>query len=109
MKLNKRQKFIASCCNPYYNKFATKVEVKAAKKLARGHYWYDADYEEYASFSPTGMKKFFTINIYSWAPWNRKKKWKELARKAAREWAKGDYVASNNTEILFWNLNNQVK
>ena len=104
MKLNNRQKFIASCCDPYYNKFATKAEVKAAKKLARGHYWYDANFEEYVAFSPTGIRSYFIHELYSWAPWNRKKKWKELARLAAREWAKGNYNNSRDAEKLLWTL-----
>jgi len=105
MKLSKRQKFIASCIDPYYNKFATKAEVKVAKKLACGHYWYLPDFGEYVSFSPAGIRNFFVHELYSWAPWNRKKKWKELARKSAREWAKGKYSNARDTEKLLWKLN----
>lgn len=77
--MTKRQKYIASCGNPYYNGFATKNEVKLAKRLARGKYWYDVDYEEYVSFSPKGYRKYFPCDNYDC----KKSKMKILAKKWA--------------------------
>ena len=60
-KLTRRQKFLVSCTNPYYNGFASKSEVKNAKLLARGSYWYNKDFEEWAAFSPGGKRYYFSL------------------------------------------------
>lgn len=76
--MNKRQKFIASCTNPYFGNYSTKTEVKLAKKLARGKYWNDEDFGIYVSFSPSGEQEDFHYDDSS----------KNIAKKAARLWAK---------------------
>lgn len=57
--MTKRQKYIASCLNPYYKNFATREEVKEAKYLARGKYWHEKDDGKYCSFSPGGLREYF--------------------------------------------------
>ncbi len=104
MFLNKRQKFIVSCCDPTYGRFATKKEIKACYLKARGHYWYDPEYYEVVAISPLGVKKCFQTDLYGRAPWNRKKKWRQLASKAARLWCKGKKKESEIVEDLLWSL-----
>lgn len=104
MKLSKRQKFIASCMVPTYGGFATKQEIKKVKLMARGHCWYDPEYEQIVAYSSSGRRRFFEVDLYSWAPWNRKKKWKQLAYKAARLWCQGKIKLSEEVEHYYWNL-----
>jgi hypothetical protein len=104
MRLTKRQKQLASWINPTYGGYATKEEVKRAKKLACAHYWYDEEFEEFISISPTGIREYFPHELYSWAPWNKKKKWKETARKAAKYWAAGNSKESKIAQECLWSL-----
>ena len=60
--MNTRQKFIASCSNPYYENFATREEVKEAKQLAKGKYWHESGDAHYCSFSPGGIRRFFAYD-----------------------------------------------
>ena len=95
--MTKKQKLIASCQNPYYKNLATKEEVKTAKKLARGTYWYDADEAEYCSFSPGGLRKYFShgsthvsdvclqTNVFNFLNETQRK----LAKRGAALWAAG--------------------
>ncbi len=102
--MNKREKHIASCMKPTFGAFATLEEIKKVKRLARGHYWYDSDWEEYVSFSPNGRRKFFTTYWYSFASWQLKRKWKSLAKLAAKNWARGNYKKARELEKEFHNL-----
>lgn len=95
--MTKRQKYIASCSNPYYANYATAEEVRAAKKLARGKFWFDKDFGHYCSFSPGGLRHFFGYgetnhkdsglqnNVFDFL--NKIKKLK--AKRAAELWAAG--------------------
>jgi hypothetical protein len=101
IKMNKRQKFIASCANPYYGGFATKEEVKKAKLLARGKYWIEdlqfgcpqneEDHNCFFAFSPTGRRYYFEFDWFSWGTKKQKARWKNEARRACRHWCKGEY------------------
>ena len=84
--MTRRQKFIAGCINPHYGKFATREEVKIAKRLAKQKYWIEDDYSQYVSYSPTGLRMFFEYDD----------KIKSIARKAARLWANGKYKESKS-------------
>lgn len=106
MRLTNREKFISSCINPYFDNFATKVEVRAAKLKARGRFWYDSEFEEFVSFSPTGRREFFSVSLWynSDTPEQEMntyyKEWKRIARKAALLWSQGNYKKSNNLVCL---------
>lgn len=101
MKMSKRQKFIASCCNPYYVGFASKEEVIKAKLLARGKYWLEdlqygcpadeEDHDTFCAYSLTGKRYFFTFDWFSWGTTKQKVRWKKEARQAASLWCKGQY------------------
>lgn len=88
--MNSRQRFIASCINPYYNNFASREEVQLARKLARGRYWNESNHGSYCSYTPCGIRTFFHYddNI------------KLIAKKAARLWAKGKCEESRTVYAL---------
>ena len=90
--MNNRQKFIASCCNPYYGNFATREEVKEAKQLARGKYWNDDEMYQYVAFSPGGKRYFFAYDDYDNS--------KSIAKKSASLWAKGKCAKAK--DIYTW-------
>jgi hypothetical protein len=99
--MNKRQKFIASCCNPYYDGFATKTEVKKAKLLARGKFWLEdlqfgcpadeEDHDTFCAYSSSGKRYYFCFDWFSWGTKKQKARWKREAQQAARLWCKGKY------------------
>lgn len=101
VRMSKRQKFIASCCNPLYGGFASRIEVKEAKFAARGKYWVEdltfgcdsksEDHDTFCAFSPTGRRGFFPFGWESPATQKQKDRWKKEARQAARLWCKGKY------------------
>ena len=78
--MTNRQKFIASCSNPYYENFATREEVKEAKQLARGKYWNDDEMYQYVAFSPGGKRYFFDYDDYDNS--------KSISKKSALLWTK---------------------
>jgi hypothetical protein len=91
--LTKRQKFIAAAAVPTtYGGGVSRQEVKDTKLLARGHYWDEGeDYDQYCAYSPTGRRKYFTYNWFSWGTKKQKARWKQRAKQAARFWAEGRY------------------
>jgi hypothetical protein len=91
MRLSEKQKFICSCMVPTADGFATRAEVKAAKLLARGHYWDEPEWTNFVAYSPTGKRMFFQYDWYSWATPKLHQEWKRIARKCARLWAHGKY------------------
>jgi hypothetical protein len=103
VKLNKRQKHIASCVNPRYGGFSKTPEIQQVKKLARGHYWIEPDFEEYCSFSPDGKRKFFTYSFCNPAKPSLAKRWKNTARKCARLWAAGKKEQAEELDEANWN------
>lgn len=97
-KMNKKQRYIAACVNPYYNRFASKSEVKEAKLLARGKYWLEdsqfgcsgeEDYDTFCAYSPTGKRYYFCFDWYYPATKKQQDRWKKEVRQAARLWSKG--------------------
>jgi len=95
MKLTTRQKYLASCVNPYYKGFSTPKEVREAKELAKGKFWYDSDNMEYWAVSLTGRRYGFGHN-FIFKPLTKKnqkrnQECKEIVRKAARLWIKNKY------------------
>lgn len=104
--LTKRQKLLASALNPYYEECYTRAEVKKAKSLAKGKYWYDSDFAQWVTFSPGGKRYFFELasmwhkhseipdfilNIYN----NYQKR---LAEECAKLWAAGKCSAALKLE-----------
>ena len=99
--MSKREKFIASCCNPYYGGLASREEVKQAKFLARGKYWVedlqfgcsakDEDHDTFCAYSPSGKRYFFHFDWFSPATNKQKIRWKKEARAAAIHWCSGHY------------------
>ena len=83
--MNKRQKYIAACVNPFFQNFATREEVEIAKDLAKGRYWDEPDYCTYCSFSPKGKRTFYEYSDDS----------KLIAKKSAALWAKGECDKAN--------------
>jgi len=117
-RMNKKQRFIASCSNPYFNNFASKKEVKLAKKLARGKYWIEylqfgrpkseEDFENFCAYSPSGKRYFFCFNWFSGANNKQRLRWKKEARKAARLWCKGKYKEALKIHYdSYWNSSNE--
>jgi len=122
VRLTRKQKFIASCCNPLYGGLSTRKEVKKIKLLARGHYWDEADvgnyeYHEglnrhwwseadprYCSFSPTGKRRHFECDYFSWGTKRQKARWKKEGKLAARLWAQGKVKQSEAVEHESWVL-----
>ena len=76
---------------PTYGGFAKPDEIRKVKLMVRGHYWIDKEWENYVSFSPTGLRAFFEYNLCSLDSPAKKKKISGLARSAAYFWAKGQY------------------
>jgi hypothetical protein len=91
MKLTKRQKYIAAAADPTYGGFATKTEVRQSKFIARGHYWNEKEFEQFCSYSPTGIRAYFGYSWFSWATPKQKLRDIKEARSASRLWAKGKY------------------
>lgn len=95
--LTKRQKIVALTLNPYYKGKFTRAEVKKAKTLARGKYWYDNDFAEWVAFSPGGKQHSFELS----AMWHKHSEipdyilnihnnyQKRLAQECAKLWAAG--------------------
>ena len=93
--MTNRQKFIAGCINPYNpysGKFATKVEVKQAKQLAKGKYWHDVDNMQYVAFSPGGKRNYFE--------YDESDNTKSIAKKSAALWSKAR--CSEAIEMYYW-------
>ena len=99
-KLTRREKYLASCCNPYYEGFSKREEVKAAKLKARGKYWYDSEFDQFIAFSPNGKRMRFDVEVWLSSSKNKKRmnsfqtEWKRICRKVAFLWAKGKYNQS---------------
>lgn len=99
--MSKRQKFIASCCQPLYGGLSTRAEVKKVKLMARGKYWVEdlqfgcpaseEEHDTFCAYSPTGKRYFFHFDWSSAGTKKQKVKWKNEARQAARLWCKGKY------------------
>ena len=91
MKLTKRQKFLAAAKYPTNGGYSTKEEVRAAKSIARGHYWKQPNIEQYCAYSPTGRRAYFWHSWFSWATPKAKHREIKEARTSARLWAQGRY------------------
>lgn len=115
MRMTKKQRFIADCCNPYYGKFATKKEVKQAKLLARGKYWIvylnfgtnqsSEDFNMFCAYSKTGKRRYFEFDWYlPKHSKNFKKKIKSKMRKVCRLWCNCKYKEALKLEEEIINL-----
>jgi len=100
--ISNRTKIVASCRDPFYEGFATKKEVIAAKKEVRGHYWFDAEIPEYVAFTPKGMQYEIVTEQYSPISMRKLKVMKSHALNFARLVVKGkikeaeEYAEKNN-------------
>lgn len=109
-RMNKRQKFIASCGNPYYDKFATREEVKEARLLARGRYWLEylqfncpeseEDFITFCAYSPTGKRSFFDFGMRHPCSQTQLASWKKEAGRCARLWCKGKYKEAEKLDYM---------
>lgn len=107
--MTSKQKLIASCLNPYYDNYATKKEVKIAKRLACGRFWYDTENYEYCAFSPGGKRYFFTHSSMGISENDPKlrpseslanKLWRQQSKECAKLWANGKCKEALNLYCL---------
>jgi hypothetical protein len=108
-RITLRDKRIASLARPTYGEYATKEEVKKVKAKVRGHFWHDDDMAkgwdpQYVSYSPSGHRRYYEYNLYSWMTKESFAIYKMLSKKAARLWALGKKKQSEQAERDMWNI-----
>lgn len=90
-RLTNREKFIVAATYPTCGGYATREEVRAAYKKARGHCFTDDEFEMICAVSPTGRREYFVYNWYSWALPKKQRQWWLYAMRCGRLWAQGKY------------------